>query len=66
MVLGVEGEIANPESNAASESASSSECKRCSPAEAHHMNPEYARAAQESGSTMSSVSGRSSMRSLTG
>lgn len=62
--MGVEGEIESPDNRAASESASSSESIRCSPADAHHMKPEYASAAHDEGSMMLSVSGRSSIRSL--
>lgn len=39
-VMGVEGDNARPERSAESDSDSSSEWSRCSPAEAHHMKPE--------------------------
>jgi len=38
--MGVDGESARPERRVESASFSSSECRRCSPAEAHHMKPE--------------------------
>ena len=67
-VMDMAGETPNerPDKREASASDSSSEWRRCSPAEAHHMKPEYASADQESGSTMSSVSGRSSIGSSRG
>lgn len=64
--MGVDAESARPDRSAESASDSSSECSRCSPADAHHMKPEYASAAQDSGSIILSVSGRSSIGSSLG